>query len=90
MRARLDHAWRVFATGLSFALFGIGGGVLVVPGLVLVLGMNQRLAHGTSLAAVLPISISSMLTPASARAASIASRHIPAIVTSCRLATYLV
>ncbi|SKX88675.1 Uncharacterised protein [Mycobacteroides abscessus subsp. abscessus] len=35
-------------------------------------------------------SISSMLTPASARAASIASRHIPAIVTSCRLATYLV
>ncbi|KFI08177.1 1-acyl-sn-glycerol-3-phosphate acyltransferase [Massilia sp. BSC265] len=25
MLARLDHAWRVLATGLSFALFGIGG-----------------------------------------------------------------
>lgn len=30
MRARLDHAWRVFATGLSFALFGIGGLLLRV------------------------------------------------------------
>lgn len=25
---RLNHAWRVFGTGLSFAVFGIGGLVL--------------------------------------------------------------
>ena len=48
--------------GFLAGLFGIGGGILVVPGLVLVLGMHQRLAHGTSLAAVLPISVASMLT----------------------------
>jgi len=48
--------------GFLAGLFGIGGGILVVPGLVIVLGMNQRLAHGTSLAAVLPISLASMTT----------------------------
>ena len=30
---RIDHAWRVFATGLSFAAFGVGG--LVLGGVVL-------------------------------------------------------
>ena len=48
--------------GFLAGLFGIGGGILLVPGLVFVLGMNQRLAHGTSLAAVLPISFASMAT----------------------------
>ncbi|BCX45886.1 MULTISPECIES: lysophospholipid acyltransferase family protein [Stenotrophomonas] len=35
---RLDHAWRVLGTGLSFAAFGVGGlllGVLVMPVLLL-------------------------------------------------------
>lgn len=35
---RLDHAWRVFGTGLSFVAFGLGGlllGVLVMPVLLL-------------------------------------------------------
>lgn len=44
----------VLAGALS-GLFGVGGGILIVPGLVLLLGMGQRLAHGTSLAAILPI-----------------------------------
>jgi uncharacterized membrane protein YfcA len=47
----------VLAGALS-GLFGVGGGILIVPGLVLVLGMGQRLAHGTSLAAILPIAAS--------------------------------
>jgi uncharacterized membrane protein YfcA len=41
--------------GFLSGLFGVGGGILIVPGLVLVLGMEQRLAHGTSLGAILPI-----------------------------------
>jgi uncharacterized membrane protein YfcA len=48
------------AAGFLSGLFGVGGGILIVPGLVLVTKMDQRLAHGTSLAAVLPISISSL------------------------------
>ena len=48
--------------GLLSGLFGVGGGILVVPVLVLLLKFDQRLANGTSLGAVLPISISSLLT----------------------------
>lgn len=48
--------------GFLSGMFGVGGGILVVPGLVLLAGMDQRFAHGTSLAAVLPISVSSLAT----------------------------
>jgi uncharacterized protein len=48
--------------GFLSGLFGVGGGILIVPALVLALKMDQRLAHGTSLAAVLPISVASLLT----------------------------
>ena len=41
--------------GFLSGLFGVGGGVLIVPGLVLLLSLDQRLAHGTSLAAIVPI-----------------------------------
>lgn len=50
------------AAGFLSGLFGVGGGILIVPGLVLVTKMDQRLAHGTSLAAVLPISAASLLS----------------------------
>jgi uncharacterized protein len=46
--------------GFLSGLFGVGGGILIVPALVLVLRFDQRLAHGTSLAAVLPIAVSSL------------------------------
>lgn len=48
--------------GLLSGMFGVGGGILVVPGLVMLAKMDQRFAHGTSLAAVLPISVSSLVT----------------------------
>ena len=44
-------------SGFVAGLFGVGGGILIVPALVLVLGMDQRLAHGTSLAAIVPIAV---------------------------------
>ena len=50
------------AAGLLSGMFGVGGGILIVPGLVLIARMDQRMAHGTSLAAVLPISVSSLIT----------------------------
>ena len=49
------------AAGLLSGLFGVGGGILIVPGLVLLLGLQQRLAHGTSLAAILPIAVSGVV-----------------------------
>lgn len=63
-RAASTRVLRVVLVGLVAGflsgLFGVGGGILIVPSLVLLLGFTQRLAHGTSLAAVLPIAISSL------------------------------
>jgi hypothetical protein len=41
------------AAGVLSGVFGIGGGVVVVPGLVLLLGYGQKTATGTSLLALL-------------------------------------
>ncbi|MGH9243265.1 MAG: sulfite exporter TauE/SafE family protein [Acidimicrobiales bacterium] len=49
------------AAGFLSGLFGVGGGILIVPGLILFLRLTQRLAHGTSLAAVLPIALSGVV-----------------------------
>ena len=48
------------ASGFLAGLFGVGGGILIVPGLVF-LGMRQRRAHGTSLAAIIPIAASGIV-----------------------------
>ncbi len=40
--------------GMLSSMVGIGGGVVIVPSLVLILGMSQKLAQGTSLAMMLP------------------------------------
>lgn len=39
-------------SGFLSALFGVGGGVIVVPGLVLLLGFDSKAATATSLAAI--------------------------------------
>ena len=44
-------------TGMLSGLFGIGGGIVLVPLLVLVLGYQQKLAAGTSVATILPAAI---------------------------------
>lgn len=47
--------------GLS-GLIGIGGGVLLVPLLVIGFGFSQQVAQGTSLAALIPTSIVGAVT----------------------------
>lgn len=42
------------AAGTLSGLVGIGGGVVMVPAMVMVLGFSQHLAQGTSLTAMLP------------------------------------
>ena len=41
------------AAGVASGLLGVGGGIVIVPGLVLLLKLNQHTATGTSLAALL-------------------------------------
>jgi len=42
------------AAGFLSGFLGIGGGIIVIPGLVMLLGYSQLQAQGTSLAMLLP------------------------------------
>jgi uncharacterized protein len=42
------------ASGIASGLFGIGGGILIIPALVYFAGFSQHEATGTSLAILLP------------------------------------
>ncbi|MGZ4200663.1 MAG: TSUP family transporter [Thermoleophilaceae bacterium] len=46
-----------FAAGVSSGMLGIGGGVLFIPGLVLILNLSQLRAESTSLLAIIPVAI---------------------------------
>ncbi|MGH3084003.1 MAG: TSUP family transporter [Gaiellaceae bacterium] len=60
------HYGRLGAIGLAGGLFsgllGVGGGVVMVPLLVLWGGFGQRNAHAVSLGAIIPISAAGVLT----------------------------
>jgi uncharacterized protein len=46
-----------FVAGMIAGMFGVGGGVVFVPGLVILLGLNQVDAEATSLLAIVPVAI---------------------------------
>ena len=50
------------AAGLLSGLLGIGGGIVIVPGLVWAAGLSRHTASGTSLLAILPIAVVSAIT----------------------------
>ncbi|GAA1831036.1 sulfite exporter TauE/SafE family protein [Agromyces salentinus] len=50
------------AGGLLSGAFGVGGGILMVPLLIVFAGMGQRRATATSLAAIVPASIAGSIT----------------------------
>lgn len=52
-------AWLLFIVigtlgGISAGLFGVGGGIVIVPALIYFAGFSQHMATGTSLAVLLP------------------------------------
>jgi uncharacterized membrane protein YfcA len=49
------------AVGALSALFGVGGGILMVPFMVLALDEGQHLAEGTSLLVIVPTAIAGVL-----------------------------
>lgn len=55
-----------FLAGLLSGFFGVGGGIVLVPLILFVVGQDQRRAHATSLAAIFLIAVSGMIGYASA------------------------
>src|SRR5688572_17277559 len=54
------------AAGFMSGLFGVGGGVVIVPLLLIVAAFPAKLATGTSLSAIAPISVSGVVGYATA------------------------
>jgi uncharacterized protein len=50
------------AAGLLSGLLGIGGGIILVPGLIWAAGLDRHTASGTSLVAILPIATIAAIT----------------------------
>lgn len=50
------------AGGVLSGLLGVGGGIVMVPLLVLWAGFGQRDAHAASLGAIIPISVAGIVT----------------------------
>lgn len=59
--------------GAVSALFGVGGGLLMVPFMVLVLGESQHLAEGTSLLVIIPTALTGAI--AHTRRGYVSFRH---------------
>jgi uncharacterized protein len=46
-----------FVAGCIAGMFGVGGGIVFVPGLVILLGLDQVDAEATSLLAIVPVAL---------------------------------
>ena len=44
-------------TGIVNGFFGGGGGMIVVPMLTMILGLEQKVSHATALAVILPVTV---------------------------------
>ena len=71
------------AAGLLSGLFGVGGGTVIVPLLVLILGFDQRLASGTSLAAIVPTASVGVISYATTGSVAIRPRSCAGPAPSC-------
>lgn len=57
----MDNKFKVigfgFIAGILSGLLGVGGGIILVPLMVTYLGVTQHIAHGTSLAVIVPTAL---------------------------------
>ena len=48
-------------TGVVNGLFGSGGGTIVVPSLIFIIGLEEHVSHATAISIILPLSIISTI-----------------------------
>jgi uncharacterized membrane protein YfcA len=53
----LKYAAAGIATGMANGLFGSGGGMIAVPAMTLLLGLDEHVAHATAIAVILPLTV---------------------------------
>lgn len=46
-----------FTAGLCNGIFGSGGGTILVPAMVLILGIRENRSHATAIAVIMPLSV---------------------------------
>lgn len=56
------HALGGLAAGVTSAVLGVGGGVILVPLLVIGFGYDQQIAEGTSLAVIVPTALTGAIS----------------------------
>lgn len=64
-RSTSQWVWLVLlglVAGFLSGMFGVGGGILIVPALILLIKMDPKIATGTSLLAILPVAVVGVVT----------------------------
>jgi uncharacterized membrane protein YfcA len=74
-------------TGFLSGMMGVGGGTIMVPAMVLLLGMAQHTAQGTSLLAMVPASFVGAYTHF--RLGNVEGDLVPGLVPGVLLGTFL-
>ncbi len=74
-------------TGFLSGMMGVGGGAIMVPAMVLLAGLSQYTAQGSSLLAMVPIAISGAHTHW--KLGNTATKLLPGLITGILLGTYL-
>ena len=83
------------AGGVVSGLIGVGGGIILIPLMVGLLGMSQHRAHGTSLAIIVPTAFAATIRYASANpidwsvAAALAATSVVFAAVGARLTAYI-
>lgn len=74
-------------TGFLSGMMGVGGGVIMIPAMVLLIGFSQHAAQGTSLLVMVPVGMTGAWTHY--RLGNVATRILPGLIPGILLGAFL-
>jgi uncharacterized membrane protein YfcA len=74
-------------TGFLSGMMGIGGGSIMIPAMVILVGLDQHTAQGSSLLTIVPIGIAGALTHF--RLGNVRTNLLPGLIAGVFIGTYL-
>jgi uncharacterized membrane protein YfcA len=75
------------ATGFLSGLMGVGGGMIMIPAMVLFAGFGQHVAQGTALAVMIPVGLTGAF--AHSQMGNVVKRHLPGLLCGIFLGSIL-